>query len=122
MLAIGLVPNAMFNLTTSLGHFLPTSSCQETRGLPLQWPERIGGLNQGGGLDVDGLAAVPEDVIKSLTEKHFPLVRVRKLPNKSPWIARSLRGLCFERSGVSSCQTPLSAEALQGKAYAHRHL
>ena len=34
-----------------------------------------------------------EDRIRTLTEKHFPLVTVRKRSNESPWITRAIRRL-----------------------------
>ena len=34
-----------------------------------------------------------EDVISALTEKHFPLTRVRKRSNEDPWISRKIRRL-----------------------------
>ena len=43
--------------------------------------------------DVDGMTDCLEKVIGELTEKHFPLARVRKRSNESPWITRSIRRL-----------------------------
>ena len=43
--------------------------------------------------DVDGMAGVLEDVILKLTDKHFPLVRVRRRSNESPWITKRVRRL-----------------------------
>ena len=34
-----------------------------------------------------------EEIVSELTEKHFPLVRVRKRSNESPWITRHIRRL-----------------------------
>ena len=41
----------------------------------------------------DGKWGVVEHVIKTLTDKHFPMVRVRKRSNESPWITRAIRRL-----------------------------
>ena len=43
--------------------------------------------------DVDKMAAELEEVIEKLTDKHFPLVRVRRRSNEDPWITRSIRRL-----------------------------
>ena len=43
--------------------------------------------------DVDQMWGEVERVIADLTNKHFPLVRVRKRSNESPWITRSIRRL-----------------------------
>ena len=45
------------------------------------------------GLGVDGMAAALEASIRELTKKHFPLARVRKRSNESPWITRAIRRL-----------------------------
>ena len=42
---------------------------------------------------VDRKAAILEEVVGVLTEKHFPFVRVRKRSNESPWITRHIRWL-----------------------------
>ena len=42
---------------------------------------------------VDEMWRVMEITIAKLTEKHFPLVRVRKRSNESPWITRGIRRL-----------------------------
>ena len=42
---------------------------------------------------VDAKWAKVREVIRRLTEAHFPLVRVRKRSNESPWITRSIRRL-----------------------------
>ena len=42
---------------------------------------------------VEGMVDKLEAVIASLTDKHFPLVRVRKRSNEDPWITRSIRRL-----------------------------
>ena len=39
------------------------------------------------------MAAKLEEVISNLTEKHFPLARVRKRSNEAPWITRNIRRL-----------------------------
>ena len=41
----------------------------------------------------DGMAAVLEEAIAALTERHFPLVRTRRRSNEDPWITRSIRRL-----------------------------
>ena len=46
-----------------------------------------------GGSSVDGMAAALEKVVDELTERHFPLARVRKRSNESPWITGSIRRL-----------------------------
>ena len=43
--------------------------------------------------NVDQMWGEVEKVIADLTDKHFPLVRVRKRSNESPWITRSIRRL-----------------------------
>ena len=43
--------------------------------------------------DVDKMAADLSEVIGTLTEKHFPVARVRKRSNESPWITRKIRKL-----------------------------
>ena len=43
--------------------------------------------------DVNFMANHLEDVVQGLTDKHFPLVRVRKRSNESPWITRHIRRL-----------------------------
>ena len=43
--------------------------------------------------DVDAMASELEHAIAALTERHFPLVRVRKRSNEDPWITRSIRRL-----------------------------
>ena len=43
--------------------------------------------------DVDKMWCEVEGVIADLTNKHFPLVRVRKRSNESPWITRGIRRL-----------------------------
>ena len=45
------------------------------------------------GLDADRMADCLEVTIKELTEKHFPLVRVRTRSNEAPWITRAIRRL-----------------------------
>ena len=45
------------------------------------------------GVDADGMALALERVIKDLTDKHFPLVRVRKRSNEAPWITKTIRRL-----------------------------
>ena len=42
---------------------------------------------------VNAMAAELEGVIAALTERHFPLVRVRGRSNEDPWITRSIRRL-----------------------------
>ena len=42
---------------------------------------------------VDGMTAALEGAISTLTERHFPLVRVRRRSNEDPWINRSIRRL-----------------------------
>ena len=42
---------------------------------------------------VDKKASMLEEVIGKLTEKHFPIARVRKRSNESPWITRHIRRL-----------------------------
>ena len=42
---------------------------------------------------VDDMAAGLEGAIAALTERHFPLVRVRGRSNEDPWITRSIRRL-----------------------------
>ena len=49
------------------------------------WSGREGG--------VESMTTTLSEVIVSLTEKHFPLVRVRKRSNESPWITRRIRKL-----------------------------
>ena len=56
--------------------------------LPETWQPMTGiALRQ----SVEG--SVLEEVTSALTEKHFPLVRVRKRSNEDPWITRSIRRL-----------------------------
>ena len=43
--------------------------------------------------DVDTLAGELERVVAALTEKHFPLVRLRRRSKADPWITRSIRRL-----------------------------
>ena len=43
--------------------------------------------------DVSAMAAILEEKIAELTERHFPLQRVRKRSNEDPWITRSIRRL-----------------------------
>ena len=43
--------------------------------------------------DVEEMVSDLESVVRSLTDKHFPLARVRKRSNESPWITRSIRRL-----------------------------
>ena len=43
--------------------------------------------------DLDAMASELERAIAALTERHFPLVRVRKRSNEDPWITRSIRRL-----------------------------
>ena len=43
--------------------------------------------------DVDEMAVKMEEVIGELTEKHFPLERVRKRSNESPWITKRVKRL-----------------------------
>ena len=43
--------------------------------------------------DVDMMAAKLREVIDCLTDKHFPLERIRKRSNESPWITRKIRRL-----------------------------
>ena len=42
---------------------------------------------------VDSMASNLQDAIQTLTEKHFPMARVRKRSNESPWITRKIRKL-----------------------------
>ena len=49
------------------------------------------GLREAG--DVSSMAALLENSIATLTERHFPLVRVRRRSNEDPWITRSIRRL-----------------------------
>ena len=46
-----------------------------------------------GSTNVDQMWGVIEEVITNLTSKHFPLERVRKRSNESPWITRGIRRL-----------------------------
>ena len=41
--------------------------------------------------DVDVMAGILEEAIGELTDRHFPLVRVRKRSNESPWITKRIR-------------------------------
>ena len=50
--------------------------------------------------DVDDMWQRIEEAVESLTEKHFPLVRVRKRSNESPWITRGIRRLCKKKIRV----------------------
>ena len=43
--------------------------------------------------NADSKWGVLEEVIKTLTDKHFPMVKVRKRSNESPWITRAIRRL-----------------------------
>ena len=43
--------------------------------------------------NVDSMVAEFERVVGSLTERHFPLVRVRRRSNEDPWITRAIRRL-----------------------------
>ena len=43
--------------------------------------------------DVDSMAAELEKVLGTLTERHFPLMRVRRRSNEDPWITRAIRRL-----------------------------
>ena len=43
--------------------------------------------------DVDRMARSLEQVVATLTDRHFPLARVRKRSNESPWITRHIRRL-----------------------------
>ena len=43
--------------------------------------------------DVDDMWNEIREAINTLTERHFPLVRVRKRSNESPWITRGIRRL-----------------------------
>ena len=43
--------------------------------------------------DVDNMTLELEGAIASLTEKHFPLTRVRRRSNEDPWITRGIRRL-----------------------------
>lgn len=43
--------------------------------------------------DVDEMASQLRDTIGTLTDKHFPVARVRKRSNESPWITRKIRKL-----------------------------
>ena len=43
--------------------------------------------------DVDRMAGSLEQVVATLTDRHFPLARVRKRSNESPWITRHIRRL-----------------------------
>ena len=43
-----------------------------------------------GSEDVDSMAGELERVLATLTERHFPLVRVRRRSNENPWITRSI--------------------------------
>ena len=45
------------------------------------------------GASVDIMAEELDAAISTLTEKHFPLVRVRRRSNKDPWISRKIRRL-----------------------------
>ena len=46
-----------------------------------------------GSQDVDFMAGELERALATLTERHFPLVRVRRRSNEDPWITRSIRRL-----------------------------
>lgn len=62
----------------------------------------------GAGEDVDDMARELEKVIATLTERHFPMTRVRKRSNEDPWITRSIRQLwkkkirCYKMGGKSA--------------------
>ena len=43
--------------------------------------------------DVDTMAGKLREVIGGLTDKHFPMERIRKRSNESPWITRKIRRL-----------------------------
>ena len=42
---------------------------------------------------VDDMASELNEVMENLLEKHFPLARIRKRSNESPWITRKIREL-----------------------------
>lgn len=48
----------------------------------------------------DGMWHVMERTVAELTEKHFPLVRVRKRSNESPWITRNIRRLWKKKISI----------------------
>ena len=43
--------------------------------------------------NVDVMVGILEEAISELTDRHFPLVRVRKRSNESPWITKKIRRL-----------------------------
>ena len=45
------------------------------------------------GLDPDQMSVRLEEVVRRLTDKNFPLVRVRKRSNEAPWITRAIKRL-----------------------------
>ena len=70
-----------------------TKEAEETYAAELQridWGAVLGGLG------VDDMAERFEEVIKTMNDDHFPLVRVRRRSNEPPWMTRSIRRL-FKR-------------------------
>ena len=51
------------------------------------------GTSIGADQEVNAMTSAMEEAISKLTEKHFPLARVRKRSNEAPWVTRHIRRL-----------------------------
>ena len=72
---------------------------------------------------VDDMATALEDAIATLTEKHFPLARVRRRSNEDPWINRKIRRLwkkkvrVYKKEGKSGRWWQIDADLQEEIAY-----